>query len=114
MENIEFDEDNIPMIDQDEDYDDYYKTPDTRVDETSFIGQSDTTEATSTLRLRQKLKRNKIVLLYRYSNMTGYPDLADLDQFMIKKIQKQLILNYLFLMVTNIGNPLLINQLVSS
>ena len=106
MENIEFD--------QDEDYDDYYKTPDTRVDETSFIGQSDTTEATSTLRLRQKLKRNKIVLLCRHSNVTGDPDLADLDQFMIKKIQKQLILNCLFLMVTNIGNPLLINQLVSS
>ena len=44
------DEENIPMVHQDEDYDDY-RTPDTsRVDEISFIGP-DTTEATSTLQL---------------------------------------------------------------
>ena len=61
MDNPRFiDEEDIPLINQDEDYDDY-KTPDTsRVDETSFT-VPDTTEATSTLRLRQKLKRDKIV-----------------------------------------------------
>ena len=61
------------------------KTPDTsRIDETSFT-VSNTTEVTSTLRLRQKLKRDKIVSLYRYLGVTGDPGLADLDQFNIKK-----------------------------
>ena len=50
LENIGFDED-IPLINQDEDYDDY-KTPNTsRVDETSFT-VPDSAEATLTLRLR--------------------------------------------------------------
>ena len=64
MDNPNFvDEEDIPLINQDEDYDDY-KTPDTsRIDETSFT-LTDTTKATSTLRLRQKLKRHKIVSLY--------------------------------------------------
>ena len=49
MENLTFvDEKDIPLINQDEDYDDY-RTPDTsRVAETSFIGP-DTIEETSTL-----------------------------------------------------------------
>ena len=82
MENPTFvEEENIPMVHQDneEDYDERYDTPDTsRVDETSFI-EPDTTEATSTLRLRQKVKRDKIVSLYRYLGMTGDPGIADLD-----------------------------------
>ena len=55
MDNLVFvEKEDIPMVHQDDDYDDNYNTPDTRrVDETSFI---DTTEATSTLRLRQKVK----------------------------------------------------------
>ena len=59
MENPVFvDKENILLV-QDEDYDDY-RTPDTsRVDETSFT-VPDTTEATSTLRLRQKVKRDKL------------------------------------------------------
>ena len=77
MENIGFDTDDISLINQDEDYDDY-RTPETsRVDQTSF---TDTTEVTSTLRLRQKLKRDK--------GLTGNPGLADLDQFTIKKNSK--------------------------
>ena len=58
MENLTFvDEEDIPVINQDEDY----RTLDTsRVDETSLI-EPDTIKATSTLRLRQKLKRDKIV-----------------------------------------------------
>ena len=80
MEHIGFDEDDIPLINQDEDYDDY-RTPETsRVDETSFT-VPDTTEATSTLRLRQKLKRVKFVSLYRYHDVTGDPGFADLEQF---------------------------------
>ena len=49
------DKENIPMV-QDRDYGNY-KMPDTSKidDETSFI-EADTTEATSTLRLRQKVK----------------------------------------------------------
>ena len=88
MENPTFvDEENIPMVHQDneEDYDERYDTPDTsRVDETSFI-EPDTTEATSTLRLRQKVKRDKIVSLYRYLGVTGDPGIADLDRFTIRK-----------------------------
>ena len=51
MVNLAFDEEDIPMIHQNDDYDNH-NTPDTnRIDETSFIGP-DTTEATPTLRLR--------------------------------------------------------------
>ena len=104
MEGNEFDEENIPLV-QDEDYDDY--TLDTnRVDETSFMvpGASD---ATSRLRLRQKLKRDKIVSLYRYLDVTGDPGLANLEGFVIKKFQKQAILNCFFSMLIKIGNPLI-------
>ena len=113
MDNLTLaDEEDIPMVHQDEDYDDY-RTPDTsRVDETSFT-VPDATEATSTLRLRQKLKRDKIVSLYRYLDVTGDPGLANLDRFTIKKNSKQVILSCFFSMVINIGNPLLINGLVS-
>ena len=77
-------EEDIPLVHQDEDYDEY-NTPNTsRVDETSFI-ESDAMEATSTLRLRQKVKRDKINTLYRHLDVTGDPGLVDIDQFMIKK-----------------------------
>ena len=77
------DEETIPLV-QEEDYDDY-NTPDTsRIDETSFT-EPDTTEATSTLQLRQKKKQDKIIALYRHLNVTGEPGLADSDRFMIKK-----------------------------
>ena len=73
MENPKFtNEEDIPMV-QDEDYDDY-KTPDTsRIDETSFM-EPDATEATSTLRLRQKVKQDKLTELYRYLTVTGNLD----------------------------------------
>ena len=85
MENIAFDEEDIPLINQDEDYDDY-RTPDTTtIDaEISFTAPA-TTEATSTLRLRRKLKRDKIVSLYRYLGVNGDPGLANLDRFNMKK-----------------------------
>ena len=78
MENIGFDEKNIPLV-QDEDYD---RTPDTsRIDaETSFTEPA-TAEATSTLRI--KLKLDKMFSLYL--DVTGDPGLADLERFMIKK-----------------------------
>ena len=84
MDNPRFvDEETIPLV-QDEDYDDY-RTPDlSRVDETSFT-EPDTTEVTSTLQLRQKVKRDKITAFYRHLNMTGDPGLANIDRFMIKK-----------------------------
>ena len=77
MDNPVFvDEENIPLV-QDEDY----RTPDTsRIDETSFIVPN-TTEATSTLRLRQKVKRDKLTALYRQLNVTGNIDLIDLGRF---------------------------------
>ena len=76
-----FDEENIPLVHQDEDYDNY-RTPDTsRVDETSFTVPDTQEEATLTLRLRQKVKRNKITALYIHLNVTGDKDLINLDRF---------------------------------
>ena len=89
------DKETIPLV-QEEDYDDY-NIPDTsRVDETSFM-EPDATQATSTLQLRQKVKREKITALYRHLNVTGDPGLADIDRFMIKKkIQRQATLTCFF------------------
>ena len=95
MDNLGFEED-IQMTHQDDDYDDY-KIPDTsRIDETSFT-VPDTTEVTSTLRLRQKLKRDKIVSVHRYLDVIGDPGLADVDQFIIKKNSKTGNIELLFL-----------------
>ena len=113
MDNPRFaDEKTIPLV-HDEDYDDY-KTPNTSIDETSFT-VPDTTKTTSTLRLRQKLKRDKITALYRHLNVKVDPGLADIDGFMIKKKknQKQTTLSCFFLTAIIIGNLLLINVLVS-
>ena len=52
MDNPRFvDEETIPLV-QDEDYDDYNTSNTSRVDETSFT-EPDSTEARSTLKLRQ-------------------------------------------------------------
>ena len=53
----------VPLV-KDEDYDDYKTLDISRIEETSFI-EPDTTETTSTLRLRQKVKWNKINAFYR-------------------------------------------------
>ena len=73
------DEETTPMF-QDEDYDNYGIPNTSRVDETSLTGP-DTTEATSTLRLTQKVKRDKLAALYRHLNVTGNLDLINLDRF---------------------------------
>ena len=74
------DAETIPMVHQNEDYDDY-NTPNTRrVDETSFTEPA-TTEATSTLRLTQKVKQDKLTALYRQLNVTGNLALINLDRF---------------------------------
>ena len=82
MDNPTFvNEEDVPMVHQDDDDYDDYNTPNTsRADETSFT-VTDTTEATSTLRVTQKVKRNKITALYRHLNVMGDIDLIDLDQF---------------------------------
>ena len=80
------DEEDIPMVHQDEeDYDDNYSTPDTSRVETSFIELDTQEKATLTLWLKQKVKRDKIIALYKHLNVTGNPGLADMDQFIIKK-----------------------------
>ena len=90
MDNSRFgDEETIPLL-QNEDCADYNTLDTSRVDET--FTKLDGTETTSTLHLRQKVKWDKITALYRHLNVTGDPGLADLDQFMIKKIQKQVTL----------------------
>ena len=91
MDNPTFiDEEDIPMVHQDEeDYDDNYSTPDTSRVETSFIELDTQEKATLTLRLKQKVKRDKIIALYKHLNVTGNPGLADMDQFIIKKKNPQ-------------------------
>ena len=87
MDNPVFvDEEDIPLINQDEEYDDYRTIDISRLDETSFI---DTTEATSTLRLRQEVKRDRLTALYRHLYVTGNPDLIDLDRFRLTKDPKK-------------------------
>ena len=82
------DEETIPMAHQDEDYDDY-NTPNTsKIDVTSFT-VPDATDATSTLKLRQKVKRDKLTVLYRHLNVTGNLDLMDLDQFRLTADSKK-------------------------
>ena len=89
MDNPTFaDEGDISIINQDEDDDDYYKTLGTRRVETSFI-EPETTETTSTLRLRQKVKRDKINALYWHLNVTGNPGLIDRDRFRLTKDPKK-------------------------
>ena len=80
MDNVVFvDEENIQMFYQDEeDYDDY-NTPDTSRIETSFMEPDAQEKATSTLQLRQKVKRDKLIALYRHLNVAGNSDLIDLD-----------------------------------
>ena len=72
------DEENIQLV-QDEDYDDYRTLDTYRVDETSFTAPG-TTEATSTLRLRQKVERDKLTASYRHLNVTGNIDLINLGR----------------------------------
>ena len=69
----------IPLV-QDEDYDNYGTSNTSRVDETSFT-ERDTTEATSTFRLEQRVKQDKLTTLYRHLNVTGNLDLINLDRF---------------------------------
>ena len=80
MDNPTFiDEEFIPLV-QDEDYDNYGTPNTSRLDETSFA-RPDTTEATSTLRLKEKAKRHKLAALHRHLNVTGNIDLINLDRF---------------------------------
>ena len=88
MDNSKFvDEETIPMF-QDEDYDNYGKPSTSRVYETSFT-EPDTIEATSALRLKQKLKRDKLAALYKHLNVTGNLDLINLDRLGLQQIQKR-------------------------
>ena len=50
------------------------------MDETSFLEPA-TTEATLTLRLNRKVKRDKLAALYRHLNVAGNLDLINLDRF---------------------------------
>ena len=89
MDNPTFvDEENIPMV-QDKDYDSYV-TPDTsRIDDEASLKEPNTTEATPTLGLRQKVRRDQINELYRHLNVAGNLDLIDLDRFRLTKDPKK-------------------------
>ena len=62
MDNSRFtDEETITLV-QDEDYDNYVAPNTSRIDETSYM-EPDTSEATSTLRLRQNVKRDIFICI---------------------------------------------------
>ena len=98
MDNPTFiDEEDIPMVHQDKDYDDY-RTPGTsKVGKTSFI-EHHATEPIS--RLRHKVKRDKINALYRHLNVTGNPDLIDLDRFRLTEDPQKRVTIFKFTMTT--------------
>ena len=81
-------EETIGMVYQGQDYDDY-NTPNTsKIDETPFTVPN-TTEATSTLQLRQKVKRNKFTALCRHLNVRGNLDLINFNRFRLTKDPKK-------------------------
>ena len=57
------------------------------MDEASFTVPA-TTESTSTLRKRQKVKLDKLTALYRHLNAVGNSGLIDLDRFRFTKDPK--------------------------
>ena len=87
MDNPTFidEEENIPLVEYE---DDNYTTPNTgRVD--TLFTEPDTTEATSTLRLNQEVKRDKLAALYRHLNVTGNIGLIDLNLFKLTRNPKK-------------------------
>ena len=80
------DEENIPLIHQDKDYDDYNILNTSKVDEISFT-EPETEETTPTLRLKQNVKRGKLAELYRH--LTGIIDLIDLGRFKLTRNPKK-------------------------
>ena len=68
------DDENIPLVqDEDIDYDDC-NTPDMSILQETTFTDPDSTETTSTLRLGQKVKQDKLAALHRHLNVTGDPD----------------------------------------
>ena len=99
MDNPRFvDEETIPLVD--EDYIDYNKPNTSRLADTSFT-EPDTTEATPTLQLRQQVKRDKTISLYRHLHVTADPALADIDRFITKINLKACNTDLLFLDANN-------------
>ena len=96
MDNPRFVDEETIMLVQDKDFDDY-NTPDTkRVDETSFTGPDVQEASIWTLKLRQKVKQDKLTALCKHLSVTGDPGLADMDQFMLEKNPKTGNTNLLF------------------
>ena len=70
-----------------------------------------TSGATSTLQLRQEVKLDKILALYRHLDVTDDPGHTDLDRFMIKK-KKATLTSFFSTVITN-DNCSLTNVLVN-
>ena len=43
----------------------------------------------TTLQLKQKVKQDKLNILYRYLNIAGNPDLINLDRFRLNILKKE-------------------------
>ena len=80
------DEATIPLVD--EGYDNYGTPTTSSVDETSFTEPA-TAEATSSLQLNEKVKRDKLAALYRHLKVTGNPDLINLDRLKLTTVPKK-------------------------
>ena len=99
MDNPRFvDDENIQLLydeDRDNDYDDY-NTPNTSIIQETMSTDPYTTETTLNLRLRQKVKRDKLAALHRHLNVTVDPGLADKDRFVLKKSSNTVNTNLFF------------------
>ena len=83
----------ILLVDE---YYDNYDTPNTRRIDDSSIMEPTTTEATSTLRLNQKVKSDKLAALYRHLNVAGNLDLIDLDRSKLTRDPKKVVTSFEF------------------
>ena len=85
MNNSRFvDDENIPLVnDEDIDYDDY-DTPNT----SWSFAMPHSTDKETILRLKQKVKQDKLTALYRNLNVTGNLDLINIDQFKLTFFDK--------------------------
>ena len=91
MNSLFFDDKNKSLVthhaenrDYNNDYDDYNSPNARRVDKITFtmLGLTDK-KTTSILWLKQKAKQDRLVALYRHSNVKDYPDLINLDDFQL-------------------------------
>ena len=102
--------DNIPLVTHhdkdrrdDNDYDGYNTSNTSTVDEIAYTTPSSTdSKAKSALRLKQKVKRDKLPALYRHLNVTDNLNQVEADRLKLKKKLKAGNTDLLFFDVRNL------------